>query len=66
MFSQLFCCSQQDAIRIYHAVQDKDLSIEVNKLIENDEKEKMITYSEERLYIWYAYFAWVDEMAALE
>ncbi|MDO9534954.1 MAG: hypothetical protein Q7J85_06390 [Bacillota bacterium] len=42
------------------------MSIEVNKLIENDEKEKMITYSEERLYIWYAYFAWVDEMAALE
>lgn len=44
----------------------KDLSIEVNKLIENDEKEKMITYSEEGLFIWYAYFAWTDEMAAIE
>lgn len=46
--------------------QTKDLSIAVNKLIENDEKDKMITYSKEGLFIWYAYFAWADEMAALE
>ncbi|MBS4024017.1 MAG: hypothetical protein KGZ79_16630 [Dethiobacter sp.] len=44
----------------------KELSVEVNRLIENDKKEKMIIYSEEGLFIWYAYFAWADEMAALE
>ncbi len=43
-----------------------DLSIEVNKLIENDEKDLMITYSDEGILIWTAYFAWADEMATIE
>ncbi len=44
----------------------KDLSIEVNQLIENDEKEMMIIYSDEGLFIWYAYYSWADEMAEIE
>jgi len=44
----------------------KDLSIEVNKLIESDQKDQMINYAEEGIFIWYAYFAWADEMATLE
>jgi len=44
----------------------RDLSIEVNHLIENDKTEEMINYSEEGSSIWYAYFAWANEMASLE
>lgn len=44
----------------------KDLAIVLNKLIENDEKEKMISYSEKGLSIWDAYFDWADKMATIE
>jgi hypothetical protein len=44
----------------------KVLAVEVNNLIELDEKESLITYAEEGLSIWNAYFAWADEIASLD
>ncbi len=51
---------------LYILQQTNDLAIKINKLIENNEKELMINYSEEGMSNLNAYFEWADEMAIIK
>ncbi len=44
----------------------RGLAVEVNQLIESQQQELMINFAEEGMFLWRAYFAWADEMAALD